>query len=279
MRLLVTGPDGMLGRDLIEQLNGRHEIEQAPLAVLDVTDREAARSVVKSFRPDAVINCAAYTNVEMAEDEPRIAYAVNAFGPQNLALACHESGADLYHVSTDYVFDGSRSSYSPFDATGPINVYGQSKLAGERLLEWCARRFCIVRTSWLYGRHGVNFVEKILQRAEQTAGLRVVNDQVGAPTWTVNLAGALVEMVERRIYGVYHYTDDAGSGVSWYDFALESLKLAGKNQRVAPVSSGEFKTKARRPAHSTLDCSLTDALGIRQMDWKDSLARYMKARG
>jgi len=278
MKVAVTGADGMLGTDLCRIFGEEHEVIPLTVHDVDLTDRPSVRERIVDLNPDVLVNCAAYTLVDQAEDEPDVAYRVNGFGAQNLALACAESGAALCHVSTDYVFDGKKAMYDTFDHAGPLGVYGKSKLAGEMFIHWAMSRFYVVRTSWLYGRHGNNFIEKILARAEQSNELKVVHDQKGAPTWTESLAVALRQLVTTEAYGIYHYTDDAGGGISWYEFAAEILHQAGLERQMKPVATWEFPVRAARPAVSTLDCSLIGMLGIDRRPWKECLARYMAIR-
>lgn len=266
----------MLGQDLISVLSKKQEVFAPKMSELDLTDRGMIKNCLEAFSPDVVINCAAYVQVDQAEEEVEQAYAVNAFGAQNIALASAKQGCALCHVSTDYVFDGSKKMFTPFDQTAPLNVYGMSKLAGEWYVRWALNRFYIVRTSWLYGKHGNNFVDAILKKAASEGDLKVVHDQVGAPTWTVSLATALTKLIETKSYGIYHYTDDSGEGVSWYDFAIEILRQAGIDRNVLPIATSEFPRPATRPQRSTLDCSLIEMLGIEKEDWKTSLELYLK---
>ena len=266
----------MLGGDLVPLLSEKHEVSAPSESDLDLTDRAMLKDRLRMFSPDVVVNSAAYTQVDKAEEEAWKAYGVNAFGAQNIAIACAEFDCALCHVSTDYVFDGSKSFFTPFDQTGPLNIYGMSKLAGEWYIRWALNRFYIVRTSWLYGKHGKNFVEAILNKSASEEDLKVVNDQTGAPTWTVSLSAALAALIESKAYGIYHYTDDAGQGVSWYDFAVEILRQAGIDKRILPVATSEFSRPARRPPSSTLECSLIEMLGIKRENWKESLGRYLE---
>ncbi len=278
MKVVVTGSNGMLGSDLSRIFSEMHEVIPLTVSDMDLTDRAAVSRVIRELTPDIVVNCAAYTLVDQAEEEPDAAYRVNGFGVQNLALACSDSDATLCHVSTDYVFDGKKPMFDSFDHAAPLNVYGKSKLAGEMFIHWAMSKFYIVRTSWLYGKHGNNFVEKILAQAARSNELKVVHDQKGAPTWTESLAVALRQLVSTGAYGVYHFTDDAGAGISWYEFAVEILHQTGLERQLKPVATWEFPVKAVRPAISTLDCGLMEILGIRRRSWKESLAGYMEGR-
>lgn len=278
MRVLVTGGRGMLGQDLVSVLSEKHEVSAPKRSKLDLTDRGMIKDCLEAYSPDVVVNCAAYAQVDKAEEEIEQAYAVNAFGAQNIAFAAAKQGCALCHVSTDYVFDGSKKMFTPFDQTNPLNVYGMSKLTGEWYVRWALNRFYIVRTSWLYGKHGNNFVDAILKKAASGEDLKVVHDQVGAPTWTVSLATAIKSLIDTEVYGIYHYTDDSDEGVSWYDFAIEILGHAGIDRNVSPITTSEFPQPATRPQRSTLECSLIEMLGIKRENWKESLSRYLEMK-
>ncbi len=278
MKVLVAGGRGMLGQDMVSALSENHEVFAPQRNELDLMDRGMIVDCLAAYCPDVVVNCAAYVQVDKAEEEIAQAYAVNAFGAQNIALAAAKQGCALCHVGTDYVFDGSKKMFTPFDQTNPLNVYGMSKLAGEWYVRWALNRFYIVRTSWLYGKHGNNFVDAILKKATSGEDLKVVHDQIGAPTWTVSLAAALKMLIETEAYGVYHYTDDSDKGVSWYDFAIEILRQSGLDRNVLPIATSEFPRPATRPQRSTLECSLIEMLGIKREAWKDSLGRYLEVK-
>jgi dTDP-4-dehydrorhamnose reductase len=277
MRVLVTGAKGMLANDLVPVLMEGHEVIPMAEEDLDITKRAGIYEIVRKTAPDLVLNCAAYTQVDKAEEERDKAFLVNGIGVQNIALACHDRGIPLCHISTDYVFDGEKKSpYTPFDNTDPINTYGESKLAGEKYIQWIMRRFYIVRTSWLYGRAGNNFVSTILRLSKEQKEIRVVEDQRGSPTSTVTLSRAIAELIPSGAYGIHHFTDETGGGISWYDFAKEIVKVSGNKAKVIPVTSDEFPRPAKRPPNSVLDISLfTHATGHRPTDWKEALRKYL----
>jgi len=278
LKVLVTGSKGMLAHDLIPVLAERHEVITPQETEFDITQRASSYEFAKKSSPHVIINCAAYTNVDRAEEERDKAFLVNGIGVQNLVLICHEMKIPLCHISTDYVFDGAKSvPYTPFDATNPINIYGESKLAGEKYIQWIMNEFYIVRTSWLYGRHGNNFVSTILRLAKERPELKVVDDQRGSPTSTVTLSLALRTLVESGAFGVYHFTDETGGGISWFDFANEIVRISGHQTKVIPVPTSEFPRPAKRPMNSVLDTSVFSAVtGHAPVDWKGALKEYLR---
>jgi dTDP-4-dehydrorhamnose reductase len=277
MKILVTGSKGMLAHDLIPVLREAHDVVGVDLGEMDITVRAQVGQTVKDVAPDIIINCAAYTQVDKAEEEEKTAFLVNAIGAQNLARVCADSGIPLCHVSTDYVFDGARRTpYTPFDHTNPLGVYGASKLAGERYIEWGLNRFYIIRTSWLYGKGGKNFVSTISRIAKERPVLRVVSDQVGSPTSTVTLARAIRALIATDAYGIHHFTDRTGNGISWYDFAREIVRLSGSSTDIVPIATEEYPLPAKRPSFSVLDTSLFPLFtGEEPTDWKEALRDYL----
>jgi dTDP-4-dehydrorhamnose reductase len=282
-RVLVTGAGGMLGQDV---LRAAERAGHEPLALargeLDVTDAEGVARALASLRPDAVINCAAWTDVDGAEADPAGAHAVNAHGAGTLASAAAAAGVPLVHVSSDYVFEGvapldERGEPRPYvesDPTGPRSVYGQSKLAGERLVVAASPRHAVVRSSWLFGTGGHNFVATMLRLARERDAVQVVTDQVGCPTWTGHLAPALIGLLERDVAGLVH---QAGAGhVSWNGFAREIFRQAEVDCRVQDADSAQMARPAPRPAWSVLDSERDDVLPM--PDWRDGLAGYLAAR-
>ena len=267
----------MLARDLIPILAERHEVIAPRDAEFDVTQRASSHKFTRDTSPHVIINCAAYTNVDGAEEERDRAFLVNGIGVQNLALICHEMDIPLCHVSTDYVFDGTKAMpYTPFDATNPINTYGESKLAGEKYIEWIMNEFYIVRTSWLYGKYGNNFVSTILSLANERPELRVVDDQRGSPTSTVTLSVALRTLVECGAFGMYHFTDETKGGISWFDFANEIIRISGQQTIVTPIPTKDFPRPARRPVNSVLETSaFSSVTGHAPVDWKKALKEYL----
>ncbi len=277
MKILVTGTKGMLASDLIPILVRDNEVIAPAEEDLDITRRDLVRSVMTGSSPDIVINCAAYTQVDRAEEERTRAFLVNGIGVQNIALECQERGVPFCHISTDYVFDGTKKGpYTPFDKTNPVNVYGESKLAGEEYIRWIMNQFYIIRTSWLYGKAGNNFVATILRLAKEKPEIRVVRDQTGSPTNTVSLSHAIKKLISTGSYGIHHFTDRTQSGISWYNFAEEIVRMSGLKTRIVPITTAEFPRPAKRPANSVLDTSLFSLVtGYDARDWKEALKEYL----
>ncbi len=277
MRLLVTGAGGMLGQAVVETARRLgHEVHAPAVDVLDITDAAAVRDVLRATRAEAVVNCAAYTDVDGAESDWATAEAVNCTGAGNVAAAAAKAGASIVHVSTDYVFDGSkRTPWLESDPTGPLGVYGETKLAGEHAVAGAGDRYAIVRTAWLFGAGGKNFVDTMLGLGSQRDEVSVVTDQVGCPTWTGHLAGALVELAERPEETGVHHIAGAGS-CSWNELALEVFDQAGVECRVRPASSDEFPRPARRPAYSVLGSERPDPLVL--PPWQEGVAAYLATR-
>jgi len=279
MRVLITGAGGMLARDLIPVLSGRgHETLAPNESELDITDLHTVSTIVESLKPELIINCAAYTRVDDAEVEEVKALQVNGHGVENLCMACRSGNIPLLHFSTDYVFDGTKPTpYSIHDKPNPINAYGRSKLTGEKHILKLMDKFYIIRTSWLFGLHGNNFVETMLSLAKSQKSINVVNDQRGCPTWTVHLSQAIAELIETGRYGIYHITN-SGS-VTWYEFAREIFRLSGIHMNVIPVTSDRFPRPAKRPHNSVLDpYPLYDVLKRNMPSWQGALAGYLKLR-
>jgi len=281
MRILVTGAKGMLGRDLCSVLKrASHQVVETDIEELDITDLPATASEVKRIAPGIVVNCAAYTQVDRAEEEADKAFLVNGIGVRNLGLACRDMKIPLCHISTDYVFKGEKKGpYLPSDPPDPVNMYGYTKLAGEKYLEWSGVKHFLIRTSWLYGKHGPNFVSTILRLAAEKDELRVVDDQMGSPTWTGTLSIVISEIIGTGSYGIYHVTDRTEGGISWFRFAQEIVRLAGLEARIRPVPTEAFPRPARRPRNSVLDLSDAEkVLGHALPGWKASLSRFLRSR-
>ncbi len=259
MKILITGSNGMLAQDLIPLLREGHEVMPFSRQEMDITQKDVVLKNIRGAAPEIVINCAAYANVDKAEaagERDRV-FMTNAIGVQNLAMACAEMGIPLCHISTDYVFDGRKGRpYTPFDNTNPLSVYGESKLAGEKYIQWILDKFYIVRTSGLYGRGGNNFVSTILKLAREHSVIKVVTDQIGSPTSTVSLSAGIKKLIESGNFGIYHIADDSGNGISWFDYAREIISTAGIKAEIIPVTSDEFPRPARRPAYSVLDTEI-----------------------
>ena len=279
MRVLVTGAAGMLARDLVPGLQKRgHETLAPPEKDLDITRVEAVRRWASSFNPEMIINCAAYTKVDQAEREEHLANVINGLAVQNLCLVCQETGIPLVHFSTDYVFDGSKNGpYTIYDHPNPINAYGRTKLLGENYVLWLLNRFYLVRTSWLFGIHGPNFIETMLNLAKKQKQVSVVNDQRGCPTWTQHLSEAVVSLIESGRYGVYHATNSGPT--TWFEYAREICRLAETGTEVLPITSEQFPMAATRPKNSVLDpFPLLEAIGREMPSWQDALEGYLRER-
>ena len=276
MKVLITGAKGMLGQDMVAEFQRReYEVHAASHKTLDITDIHAVRAAIEALRPDVVVNCAAYTNVDKAESEPEAAMRVNGLGPRNLALACEATGAVLLHISTDYVFDGEKEGpYEIWDTPNPINAYGKSKLWGENYVRSLIYRYFIVRTSWLFGKGGRNFVTTMLELAKRGEPMRVVNDQRGCPTYTVDLARACADLVESGCFGTYHVTNQGVT--TWYEFAMEIFMQAGLNVRVEPIATVQFTRPASRPQNSELGSyPLLETLGYILPAWQAAILAYI----
>jgi dTDP-4-dehydrorhamnose reductase len=278
MRILVFGYKGQLGRDLIAVFGRDGETVGYDLPELDITDPGAVNAAVSGFKPDVVVNAAAYTDVEGAEDHRALAFAVNETGARHVAGAAARAGAAILYYGTDFVFDGAtQTPYEPDDAPAPLSVYGESKWAGERATIAANPRHFIVRTAWLYGPGGNNFVEKILRAAASRPELKVVEDEVGSPTYTRDLAEISCALCTTAAYGTYHAVN-AGA-CSRFEFARAILSLAGTTTRVRPCTRQEFPTKAQRPLYSVLSNAKIEAVTGRTMrPWEDALQDYLRRR-
>lgn len=281
MKVLVTGSKGQLGYDVINELKKRnHTAVGVDVDDMDITDAVCVNSVMETVMPDAVIHCAAWTAVDLAEEEVRKCTLVNKTGTENIVNACRKTGAKLLYLSTDYVFDGEGTEpWKPDDSRSPLNVYGKTKYEGELAVEGYDKHF-IVRIAWVFGKNGKNFVKTVLNLAKKYDTLNFVNDQIGTPTYTYDLSRLLVDMIETEKYGIYHATNEGGY-ISWYDFVLEILKQAGiTGKTVNPVTSEQFKSAAKRPHNSRLDKSCLAENGFQPLpDWKDAVKRYLMETG
>lgn len=303
MKIFVTGVNGQLGHDVMNELASRgHEgvgsdlaplysgiadgtaVTRMPYVSLDITDASAVKRVLEDVHPDAVVHCAAWTAVDMAEDDENVAKvrAVNAGGTQNIADICKELDCKMLYLSTDYVFDGQGTEPWQPDCKEykPLNVYGQTKLEGELAVSGTLDKYFIVRIAWVFGKNGKNFVKTMLNVGKTHDTVRVVNDQIGTPTYTFDLARLLVDMIESDKYGYYHATNEGGY-ISWYDFTCEIYRQAGYTTKVVPVTTAEYGlSKAKRPFNSRLDKSKLITNGFKPLpDWKDALRRYLKEQG
>ena len=288
MKILVTGAKGQLGTEIIkclergrtelgtpDVLKEKNEIIAHDVDTLDITDTEAVIALFERERPEAVINCAAYTNVNKCETERELAFKVNAIGPRNLAIAAQRVGAKLVHVSTDYVFRGDGSvPYVEWDRTEPVSVYGRSKCLGEEYVRDFCSRFFIVRTAWLYGYYGPNFVKTMLKIASEKGACRVVCDQRGNPTNAADLAHHILKLLTTEEYGIYHGTGEGEC--SWFEFTQKIVEYAGIDATVTPCTTEEYPTPAKRPAYSSLDnMMLRVTVGNEFREWKCALKHFI----
>ena len=300
MKIFVTGVGGQLGHDIINELAARgHEgigsdiapqysgiedgsaVTTATYIPMDITDAACVEQVLSHVQPDAVIHCAAWTAVDLAEDEDKQekVRAINAGGTRNIAEVCKKLDCKMVYISTDYVFDGQGTTPWKPDCKDykPLNVYGQTKLDGELAVSGLLEKFFIVRIAWVFGLNGNNFIKTMLNVGKKYPELRVVNDQVGTPTYTLDLSRLLVDMAETDKYGYYHATNEGGY-ISWYDFACEIFRQAGYDTKVQPVTTEEYGlSKAARPFNSRLDKSKLTKMGFTPLPaWQDALSRYLK---
>lgn len=270
-KILVTGADGMLGQDLcpiLEKYN--YNVIKTDIKTLDITDFDTAQTVINAHSPDMIIHCAAYTNVDKAEEDFETAKLINASGTENIAKICALKNIPILYISTDYVFDGKKQTpYKPDDNPNPINNYGLTKFYGEKaILKYCSKYF-IVRTSWLYGIYGKNFVETMISLAAKPE-LKVVNDQTGCPTWTVDLSNGIIKLLKNEIYGIFHICSSGET--TWYGFAKEIFNQCKLEVNLKPCTTEEFPRPAKRPKYSVMDNA--NICG----DWKNGLQNYLKLR-
>lgn len=300
MKILVTGVAGQLGYDVVNELakrgytvfgsdlaqeytgiNSEHILPKMSYIPMDITDAQSVDKVISQIAPDAVIHCAAFTAVDLAEDEDKkeLVHKVNAEGTQNIATACKKLNAKMLYISTDYVFNGKGTQPWQPDCKeySPLNVYGQSKLDGELAVANTLSKFFIVRIAWVFGLNGKNFIKTMLNVGKKYDTVRVVNDQIGTPTYTLDLSVLLADMIETEKYGYYHATNEGGY-ISWYDFTCEIFKQAGMSTNVIPVTTEEYGlSKATRPFNSRLDKSKLTEMGFNTLPtWQDALSRYLK---
>ena len=300
MKVFVTGVGGQLGHDVMNELHKRgfegigsdiapaysgiadgSAVTTMPYVPMDITDADSVKLVLTSVRPDVVVHCAAWTAVDLAEDEDKQekVRAINAGGTQNIATVCKELDCKMVYISTDYVFDGQGTEPWQPDCKDykPLNVYGQTKLEGELAVSELLEKYFIVRIAWVFGLNGKNFIKTMLNIGKKFETLRVVNDQIGTPTYTLDLGRLLVDMIETEKYGYYHATNEGGY-ISWYDFACEIFRQAGYSTKVVPVTTAEYGlSKAARPFNSRLDKSKLVENGFEPLPtWQDALQRYLK---
>ena len=283
MKVLVTGAKGQLGFDVVNELSKRgHEAIGTDIAEMDITDAESVRRVIGGVKPDAVIHCAAWTAVDAAEDNEDKVRDINAFGTKHIAEECKKLDCKMLYISTDYVFSGKGEKPWKPDCKdyAPLSIYGKTKLEGEIAVAETLEKFFIVRIAWVFGVNGKNFIKTMLNVGKTHDEVRVVNDQIGTPTYTFDLARLLVDMIESEKYGYYHATNEGGY-ISWYDFTKEIYRQAGYNTRVVPVTTAEYGlSKAARPFNSRLDKSKLIENGFKPLPiWQDALSRYLKEIG
>lgn len=278
MKVFVTGVKGQLGYDVVNELEKRgHTAVGVDIDELDITDAAAVEAMLTEVKPDAVIHCAAWTAVDAAEDNIEKCRLVNAGGTENIAKVCKELDCKMMYISTDYIFNGEGTRpWEPDDpVTTPLNVYGLTKYEGEEAVRKNVEKFFIVRIAWVFGK-GKNFIKTMINLGKTHDHLTVVNDQVGTPTYTYDLARLLVDMIETEKYGNYHATNEGGY-ITWYDFACEIFRQAGIEVDVAPVSSDQYPAKAKRPSNSRMSKQKLVDNGFELLPtWQDALARYLK---
>jgi dTDP-4-dehydrorhamnose reductase len=280
MKVLVTGSQGQLGKDIVNQCTIRGiECHATTTKTLDITDQKSVNGMVKTHKPDIIFNCAAYNAVDRAEEEWRKAFSVNGLGVKHLALAANEYGSILVHYSTDYVFDGNNNRpYTVVDTPHPVSRYGESKLFGEDIVRDLCHHYFLIRVSWLFGKGNANFVSKVLDWSREKTEIAVVDDQISSPTYTVDLAQASLDLVATHSFGLYHITNTGAC--PRYDWARYILEKAEWTGRLLNVKSSAFKTPAHRPAYSVLDNFGTpETIGYTLPSWQDATSRYLREIG
>ncbi len=276
MKILVLGCNGMLGHDLMAEFGGVHDVTGKDIEDFDITSPADCRDLIGQAKADIVVNAAAYTNVDGCEADEAGSLAVNAAGVKNVAKACREYEAQLVHFSTDYVFDGTKDSpYLEDDPCNPVSAYGRGKLMGEEYLRKITDNYLIIRTAWLYGRHGKNFVAAIVQRAEETGRLEVVDDQTGSPTYTVDLAAAVRILIEGDHRGIFHVTNRGSC--TWFEFAKKIIEYKGMNDvSITPIRSAQLDRAAHRPSYSVFSCrKFADVTSRTMRFWQIALKDYI----
>ena len=278
MKILITGSKGQLGHDLMNELEKRGiEYIGVDVEEMDITDADACRRVITEAAPDAVIHCAAYTAVDAAEDTVELCRKINAEGTKNIAEVCRDLDIKMMYISTDYVFNGEGTRpWEPDDHREPLNIYGLTKYEGEVYIERLVKKFFTVRIAWVFGVNGKNFIKTMLRLGKERGAVSVVDDQIGSPTYTYDLARLLVDMIQTEEYGRYHATNEGLC--SWYEFACEIFRQAGMDEvTVTPVDSSQFPAKAKRPKNSRMDRSKLVEKGFTPLPtWQDALGRYLK---
>ncbi|BDZ71503.1 dTDP-4-dehydrorhamnose reductase [Methanobacterium petrolearium] len=275
MKVMIIGSEGMLGHDLVDVLSANHDISTTTIWTLDITDIDKTIETVRNINPDVVVHAAAFTDVDGSESKADLAYHVNALGTRNVAVACRETDSALVYICTDYVFDGDKGSpYYEYDQTNPLSVYGKTKHLGEVYIRDLLDKFYIVRTSWLYGFHGPNFITTMLKLAKTHDKISVVSDQIGSPTYTLDLAKSIAQLIEKPAYGIYHITNS--DHCSWFEYAQLIFEIAGKNVELNPVTTEKFGSPAPRPKYSVLENYNWKMEGYDKIrSYKEALKDYM----
>ncbi|MGG3180561.1 dTDP-4-dehydrorhamnose reductase [Priestia megaterium] len=276
-KVLITGANGQLGKELVELFTAKgFEVYGFGRDKMDITNQAQVQEVISTLKPNIILHSAAHTQVDLAESEPEQAFSINAYGTRNVAVAAEAVGAKLVYVSTDYVFDGTADEpYNEFSPTSPLGVYGKSKLAGEQFVRDLHSKFFIVRTSWVYGKHGANFVKTMLKLGEERKEISVVADQIGCPTYTLDLANAILELVDTEKYGVYHISNSGSC--SWYEFAKAIFENTDLDIKVIQCTTLDFPRVAARPAYSVFEhmsIKLNDFTPMRS--WQEGLLSFLK---
>jgi dTDP-4-dehydrorhamnose reductase len=276
MKVIVTGASGLLGTELVNVLERRHEVFGLDHHQLDITDYNKCEQRITSIQPDVIIHCAAYTSVDLAESEQDRAYLVNANGTRNIARIAERIGARICYISTDYVFDGSHTTpYTESDETNPRSVYGKTKRDGELFIQTICNDYYIVRTSWLFGFNGNNFVKTMLNLAQIQDVIQVVDDQFGSPTYSLDLSHFLLELIESDKYGIYHVTNNGSC--SWYEFAASIFEESNLDVRVEPCGTSDFLRPAPRPQYSVLDnMSIREQGFVELRHWRKALIDFLQ---
>jgi dTDP-4-dehydrorhamnose reductase len=276
MKVLVTGSHGMLGTDITNLLREKDlKVIEVPHEELDVTHEDDVLRFILKCMPDVIINCAAFTDVDRCESESKMAYRVNAIGPKNIAIAAKRCNTKVVQISTDFVFDGnSNIPYSEDDLPNPLSEYGKSKLEGEKNIQNISDMYLIVRTSWLFGRKGTNYVEKMIELSKKNSDLYIVNDEIGSPTYTIDLAVALWALIENKCEGVFHVANEGSC--SRYEWSKKIFEIMGYNINIHPIDSSQYKRPAKVPLNSVLNCQkLTAVTGFRMRHWEEALSAYL----
>lgn len=277
MKVLITGSKGMLGSDIVKIFEKHHEVIGADIQGFDITDSIKTQEYITELKPEVVLHCAAYADVDGCESNVDLAFKVNALGARNVALACAEVGASIVYISTDYVYDGEKKTpYYEYDQTNPLSIYGKSKLEGENFVKLLCSKHYIVRTSWLFGKNGKNFVRTMLELSKTKKQISVVDDQFGSPTYTPDLAGALLELITKPAYGTYHITNE--NHCSWCGFAKYIFEAANvKDIEVRPITTVELGRPAPRPKNSVLEKFYLRLNGYRPLrPYKEAVEEYIK---